>query len=59
MTDGKPVDRWIPWVAVASPVLCYLLEAGLKSSYGFSFVLLLPVNGLLTFLGLWLLTKKQ
>ena len=24
-------------MAVASPVLCYLLEAGLKSSYGFSF----------------------
>ena len=60
VTDGKPVDRWIPWVAVASPVLCYLLEAGLKSSYGFSFgFALLPVNGLLTFLGLWLLTKKQ
>ena len=60
VAKGQPVDRWIPWVALASPVLCYLLEAGLKSSYGFSFgFALLPVNGLLTFLGLWLLTKKR
>ena len=58
-TKNQPIDRWIPWVAVASPVLCYVLEAGLKSSYGFSFgFALLPVNGLLTFLGLLLLTKK-
>ena len=60
VTKKQPVDRWIPWVAVASPVLCYVLEAGLKSSYGFSFgFALLPVNGLLTFLGLLLLTKKR
>ena len=60
MTKGKPVDRLIPWVAIASPILCYLLEANLKSKYGFSFgFALLPVNGLLTFLGLSLLTKKR
>ena len=60
VTKNQPVDRWIPWVAVASPVLCYVLEAVLKSSYGFSFgFALLPVNGLLTFLGLLLLTKKR
>ena len=60
VTEKQPADRWIPWVAVASPVLCYVLEAGLKSSYGFSFgFALLPVNGLLTFLGLLLLTKKR
>ena len=60
MTKGKPVDRLIPWVAIASPILCYLLEASLKSKYGFSFgFALLPVNGLLTFLGLSLLTKKR
>ena len=59
VTRRKPADRWIPWVAVASPVLCYVLEAGLKQAYGFSFgFALLPVNGLLTFLGLSVLTKS-
>jgi Na+/proline symporter len=59
VTKGQPVDRFIPWVAIASPILCYLLESSLKSSFGFSFgFALLPVNGLLTFLGLSLLTKK-
>ena len=52
VTNGKPVDRWIPWVAFASPVLCYLLEAGLKSSYGFSFgFALLPSMGYSHFWG--------
>lgn len=60
VTKSQPVDRLIPWVAIASPILCYLLESSLKSSFGFSFgFALLPVNGLLTFLGLSLLTKKR
>lgn len=60
VTKGQPVDRLIPWVAIASPILCYLLESSLKSNFGFSFgFALLPVNGLLTFLGLSLLTKKR
>ena len=59
VTRRKPADRWVPWVAVASPVLCYVLEAGLKQAYGFSFgFALLPVNGLLTFVGLSVLTKS-
>tara|TARA_B100000963_G_C22615047_1_gene666883 strand:- start:273 stop:1751 length:1479 start_codon:yes stop_codon:yes gene_type:complete len=57
---GTPIDKLIPWVATASPCICYLLEAGLNHFYDFSFgFALLPVNGLLTFLGIWLLTKKQ
>lgn len=57
-SQRQPADRWIPWVAIASPIACYVLESGLSSQFGFSFgFALLPVNGLLTFLGLWLLTK--
>lgn len=60
ITNKRPTDRWIPWVAILSPVLCYALEAGLKQAYGFSFgFALLPVNGLLTFIGLWVLTKSK
>lgn len=53
-------DRWVPLVAVLSPILCYVLK--LKSpdwfgGYHFGFELLL-INGLLTYLGLWLLSRK-
>jgi Na+/proline symporter len=54
----QPVDRWIPFVAIAAPILCYVLEMWLKSRWGFSFgFALLPVNGLLTFAGLALLPQ--
>lgn len=53
-------DRWVPAVAVLSPILCYLLK--LKSpdwfgGYQFGFELLL-INGMLTCLGLWLISKE-
>jgi hypothetical protein len=41
-------------VAIVAPVICYVLESYLKNVHGFSFgFALLPVNGLITFLGLW------
>ena len=51
-------DRWVPLVAVLSPVLCYILK--LKSpdwfgGYHFGFEMLL-INGLLTCLGLWIIS---
>lgn len=51
-------DRWVPLVAVLSPVLCYILK--IKSpvwfgGYHFGFELLL-INGLLTYLGLLLIS---
>ena len=45
------LDRWIPWIAVAAPVLGWLLEQW-TTSQGFSFgFALLPVNGFLTWCG--------
>ena len=54
-------DKWVPLVAVASPILCYVLK--LKSpdwfgGYHFGFELLL-INGLLTFVGLWLIAFRN
>ena len=48
-------DRWVPVVCVASPLLCWGLSQLSLSlwHYRFGYELLL-VNGLLTFLGLWL-----
>jgi Na+/proline symporter len=54
-------DRWVPFVVIASPVICYLLSSYsdlLFSGYKFGFELLL-VNGIITFAGLLLLKKKR
>ena len=52
-------DRWTPYIAIASPVACYLLDVaiGMLTGYHFGYELLM-LNGFLTFCGLWLCSKK-
>ncbi len=53
-------DRWVPLVAVVCPVVCYLLKiysARLFGGYQLGFELLL-LNGVLTFVGLMMISKK-
>ena len=50
-------DKYVPWVAVSSPILCFLLSEYSKVllfGYVFGFELLI-VNGLFTFIGLFLI----
>lgn len=57
-TKSRPADRWIPLLAIASPILCFCLETGLVRAFDFSFgFALLPVNGGLMAIGLALLSK--
>jgi len=53
-TRRKARDRWVPFIAVLSPVLCYILKlnAPVWFGYHFGFEILL-LNGLITFLLLW------
>lgn len=54
-------DRWVPLVAIASPVACFFLSkysADLFGGYKFGFELLM-VNGLFTFLGLLALARPS
>lgn len=49
-------DKWIPIICVLSPIICYLLNENSSQWFGgyqFGF-LILPLNGLLTFIGLYL-----
>ena len=47
-------DRLVPYIAVASPMLCYVIDTVTTSLTGYRFGYeLLMLNGLLTFLGLW------
>ncbi len=54
-------DKFIPYIAVLSPVICYLLKIYSKElfwGYNFGFEILI-VNGLLTFVALLLLSNRK
>ena len=58
-TKRMPNDRFVPYIAVASPVICYLIDSLSTHLTGYIFGYeLLMLNGLLTFIGLWLVSKK-
>ena len=60
LTNRQVNDRLVPYIAVASPVLCYLLDAGAGAWLGYRFGYeLLMVNGLLTFACLWVSGKPR
>lgn len=59
-TRRKVRDRWVPWVAIVSPVICYILKANSEAWFGYAFGFeLLIVNGLLTGLGLWAISYRS
>jgi len=54
-------DKWVPYVAISSPIFCYFLSDNsvfLLDGYRFGFELLI-INGLYTFAGLWLLRIRK
>ncbi len=58
-TRRQTCDRWVPYVAVASPVLCYVIEVMVERTTGYRFGYeLLMLNGLLTFIGMWALSVR-
>ncbi|MHC1778881.1 MAG: sodium:solute symporter [Bacteroidales bacterium] len=59
LTKYQVKDKFMPFVAIASPVLCYVLDTAGKAYLGFGFgFTILIVNGLLTFTGMYLLREK-
>lgn len=54
-------DKWVPLICVSSPILTYIISAYSEQvlwGYRFGFELLI-VNGLITFLGLALISKRK
>ncbi len=54
-------DKFVPFVCIASPIICYILNTNSVewfNGYKFGFELLL-LNGILTFAGLLVLRKKE
>jgi len=61
LTRRKVRDKWVPVVAVISPILCFILQTNSVRWFGgykFSYELLL-FNALFTFLGLCLLIRRK
>lgn len=59
-TKRMAKDRYIPYIAISSPLLCYLLQAFSNKCFGYQFGYeLLMLNGLLTFGGLWFTSTKK
>jgi len=52
-TKWKIRDKWVPLVAIISPIICYIIK--LYIPFGFE---LLIINGLLTFIGLYIIKRK-
>ena len=54
-TKMKTNDKAVPYIAVLSPIICYVLNILVKKYWGYSFGYeLLMLNGLITFVGLLL-----
>ena len=58
LTKRQTNDRLVPYICMASPVICYLLDwfVGTYTGYRFGYELLM-LNGTLTFIGLFLCKK--
>jgi Na+/proline symporter len=51
-------DRYVPLIAVSSPVICYIIEISASTFLGYKFGYeMLMLNGFLTFLGLYLIRR--
>jgi Na+/proline symporter len=54
-TRWQPNDRFVPYICIASPLICYALDSTAQHIWNYHFGYeLLMLNGLLTFGGLWL-----
>lgn len=52
-------DKLVPYIAIASPLVCYAIDVAVSAFTGYQFGYeMLMLNGLLTFVGLWITCKK-
>jgi Na+/proline symporter len=58
-TKRRPNDRLVPYICIASPLLCYALDMAVQRLWDYHFGYeLLMLNGLLTFAGLYFTRKN-
>lgn len=53
-------DRLVPYIAVAAPLLCFAIDSAASAFCGYRFGYeLLMLNGMITFVGLWIVGNKK
>ena len=59
-TSRKPREGFVPFIALLSPCLCYVIDQTSQTLWNYRFGYeLLMLNGLLTFIGLWLTYSRK
>ncbi len=60
MTKRKVIDRWVIAICLVAPLIAWMFDSNSEAWFnGFKFgFLTLALNGLLTFLGLWMISSK-
>lgn len=58
-TKRTPNDRFVPYICIASPLMCFTIDHFVKQStdYRFGYELLM-LNGAITFMGLWYISRS-
>ena len=54
-TKWQVYDSFVPYISIASPIICLALNYGFPGYFGFEIII---INGALTFLGLFAIRKK-
>ena len=59
-TKRKVNDKFVPFICILSPIICFILNNNSLAWFNYSFDFeLLPLNGCITFLGLLIISKNQ
>ena len=60
-TKRRVTDKFVPYVAIASPILTFILNILAKRYLGGYHVAyeFLVINGLITFIGLWIFSRRS
>ena len=59
-TKLNPTDKYVPYIAIAAPILCYVLEVVMISVYNYQMGYeMLLINGALTVFGLWMISLRN
>lgn len=59
-TKKQPDDKYVPYICIASPLICFTIDYLVKqyTGYVFSYEMLM-INGFITFTGLWISSRQK
>jgi hypothetical protein len=60
LNKSKIKDKYIPYIAIAAPIVCYILDKNSVewfNGYQFSYELLI-MNALFVYIGMWFIKKR-